>query len=252
MTKMGGLAVLVHLSHSNDVEVAHQTVGVIANLAEVAENQNLMVEQGTLQHLKFVLRSKSFNVQREAARLNELVGDMLDLARPRSLQLDSVDVVRLAREVLLLAGRSGRGEDVRVRYEGELRLLVRGDEAQLRQMLWNLVRNAMQASSGGDEVVVRVTRRREGAELAVRDQGAGIAPEARIHLFDAFFTTRSHGTGVGLAVVKQVVEAHGFHIRVGDAGGVGAEFVVRFPSDALVSDAGPEPTGLSSESASAG
>jgi len=191
-------------------------------------------------------------VQREAARLNELVGDMLDLARPRSLQLDSVDVVRLAREVLLLAGRSGRGEDVRVRYEGELRLLVRGDEAQLRQMLWNLVRNAMQASSGGDEVVVRVTRRREGAELAVRDQGAGIAPEARIHLFDAFFTTRSHGTGVGLAVVKQVVEAHGFHIRVGDAGGVGAEFVVRFPSDALVSDAGPEPTGLSSESASAG
>ncbi|CAM9961478.1 unnamed protein product, partial [Hapterophycus canaliculatus] len=64
----GGLPVLIEMMHSADVETAHQGTGVVANLAEVVENQGKMVESGVLQHLKFVMRSKSVDVQREAVR----------------------------------------------------------------------------------------------------------------------------------------------------------------------------------------
>lgn len=176
-------------------------------------------------------------VQREADRLNDLVGDMLDLARPRPPQPEPIDVTQLARDVVTLAGTSGRGEDVVVRYEGPESLVLRADGAQLRQLLWNLVRNAVQASSAGDAVLVRIERRASGdVAIIVSDRGPGIPKEARDKIFDAFFTTRSHGTGVGLAVVKRIIDAHGWTVEV--SGDDGAVFEVVVPAS-TVSD--PEP-----------
>jgi signal transduction histidine kinase len=155
-------------------------------------------------------------IQREAARLNDLVSDMMDLSRPRQPQMTRIDLVRLVREVVELAGKSGRGvSDVLVSYDGPESAHVVADGAQLRQLLWNLVRNGVQASSAGDRVVVSLVVNGNGElELAVSDRGPGIAPEARGRLFDAFFTTRSQGTGVGLAVVKRIADEHGFSIAV--------------------------------------
>jgi signal transduction histidine kinase len=168
-------------------------------------------------------------IEREAARLNDLVGDMLDLARTRVPAVERVDLARVARDVVLLANRSGRGGDVAVRYEGEEACDVEADAAMLRQVIWNLVRNGVQVSSAGDEVAVRVERAGGAAELAVRDDGPGIAREAIPRLFDAFYTTRSHGTGVGLAVVKRIVDDHGWDLRVDSAPGRGATFSVTIP-----------------------
>lgn len=172
-------------------------------------------------------------IQREADRLNDLVGDMVELARPRPPNLREVDLAELAADVTVLAARSGRGGDVKVRYEGEASARVRADASQLRQVVWNLVRNAVQASSAGDEVIVRVLDLPRG-ELAieVKDRGVGIPAEARNQIFDAFFTTRSQGTGVGLAVVKRIVEAHGWRIEVD--GTEGATFRVLVPREARV------------------
>ncbi|HET9933569.1 MAG TPA: ATP-binding protein [Polyangiaceae bacterium] len=167
-------------------------------------------------------------IQREAARLNDLVTDMVDLSRPRKPMLASVDVANLAREVVALSSGSGRGvSDVAVRYEGLDRAEVQADGAQLRQLVWNLVRNAVQASRPADEVVVATRRDDHGAiELSVSDKGPGIDPTAHERLFDAFFTTRSQGTGVGLAVVKRIADEHGFAIRVESSAGQGATFRV--------------------------
>jgi signal transduction histidine kinase len=180
-------------------------------------------------------------VQREAARLNDLVGDMLDLTRPRSPQTDALEAASVARDVVVLAHRSGRGGDVKVRYEGAAKLRVVADAAQFRQLLWNLVRNAVQASSAGDEVVVRLARTDDlGARLDVVDHGPGIAEEAASRIFDAFFTTRSHGTGVGLAVVKRIVDDHGWSIHVESAEGAGATFTVEIPKSSILPDE-PDP-----------
>jgi signal transduction histidine kinase len=167
-------------------------------------------------------------IRREASRLNDLVTDMIDLSRPRPLQLLPVDAAVVAREVVGLAGTSGRSEsDVGVVYEGPPSVQVRADAAQLRQLIWNLVRNAVQASSAGERVRVVVTRHPDDrVELAVIDRGVGIDEAARGRIFDAFFTTRSQGTGVGLALVKRIADEHGFPIEVESGAGRGATFRV--------------------------
>jgi two-component system, NtrC family, sensor histidine kinase HydH len=166
-------------------------------------------------------------VHREAARLNDLVTDMTDLARPRAPQFADVDAAAVAREVVELASKSGRAAtDVEVSYAGARRALIRADGAQLRQLVWNLVRNAVQASSAGDTVRVSVTVADGRARLEVEDRGAGIDEQARERLFDAFFTTRSQGTGMGLAVVKRIADEHGFEIQVISREGEGALFRV--------------------------
>jgi signal transduction histidine kinase len=172
----------------------------------------------------------------EAARLNNLVSDMMDLARPRKPEPEDVDVAALAREVVELAARSERSGsgDVAVRYVGPDRaVLARCDGAQMRQVVWNLVRNAVQASAAGQAVVVRVGEEGDRVSLSVSDEGPGIDPSSTANIFDAFYTTRSHGAGIGLAVVRRIVDDHatmGASIQVRsttqDKGGVGATFEV--------------------------
>jgi len=173
-------------------------------------------------------------IEREAQRLNDLVGDMLELSRPRVPTLELVDLAATAREVVVLASRSGRGVDVQVRYEGLGSAVVMADASQMRQVVWNLVRNAIQASSAGSEVVVRLRREEAdgGYALEVRDEGQGIPAEARERLFDAFFTTRSHGVGIGLAVVKRILDDHDFGVEVDSAEGQGTTFRVAIPARA--------------------
>jgi signal transduction histidine kinase len=171
-------------------------------------------------------------IQSEASRLNDLVTDMMDLSRPRKPELGVVDAAEVAREVVALASKSGRAvSDVDVRFEtddGPTR--VRADSAQLRQLVWNLVRNAVQASEAGALVTVSVRNDPDGIALSVVDRGVGIDAAQMPRLFDAFFTTRSQGSGVGLAVVKRIADEHGFLIHVSSQAGRGATFRVLMPS----------------------
>jgi len=166
-------------------------------------------------------------IQRETGRLNDLVTDMVDLSKPKKPMFASVDAARVAREVVALTARSGRAvSDVDVAYRGAEAAPVWADGAQLRQMIWNLVRNAVQASGPGDAVEVAVEVSGNGTWLSVADRGVGIDEAARERLFDAFFTTRSQGTGMGLALVKRIADEHGFSIVVDSSRGRGATFRV--------------------------
>jgi signal transduction histidine kinase len=140
-----------------------------------------------------------------------------------------MNLAATARDVVLLSTKSGRGGDVSVRYEGRDDAPIVADGAQMRQALWNLVRNAIQASPAGAEVVVRVVDDGDGLRLEVEDRGPGIAAETRDKLFDAFFTTRAHGMGIGLAVVKRICDEHGFAIGADSSEGAGTVFRVTIP-----------------------
>lgn len=173
-------------------------------------------------------------VEREAKRLNQLVTDMMDLAKPRSPKPAVVDLAALCRDVVDLASRSERSaEDVRVRFQGPSdarRAYV--DSGQMRQVLWNLIRNGVQASAAGSVVIVSVETEGEKLIVCVSDHGAGISESSKARLFDAFYTTRSHGAGMGLAVVKRVVDDHadwGMSIEVRSPPLGGAEFRVTMP-----------------------
>lgn len=168
-------------------------------------------------------------VRREAIRLNDLVTDMLDLSRPHPPRVEDVDVVALAAEVVALSARSERSAsgDVRVVYAGPKgEHFARGDGGQLRQVMWNLVRNAVQASPAGTTVTVGVDVPAGGGEMVlhVDDEGPGISEVARARIFDAFYTTRTHGVGIGLALVKRIIDDHAavgasIEVRSADEGG---------------------------------
>ena len=170
-------------------------------------------------------------VSREVTRLNDLVGDMLDLSKPHPPNAERVDVASLAREVVELSARSSKGGAATVRYEGPVDepAYATCDGAQMRQVLWNLVRNAVQASPEGTEVSVTVEVEAERVQLTVDDHGPGIADAAKERLFDGFYTTRARGAGIGLAVVKRIIDDHaklGARIEVSNASGGGARFRV--------------------------
>jgi signal transduction histidine kinase len=172
-------------------------------------------------------------IQREAGRLNHLVTDMMDLARPRRPEPEPVDVAALAREVVELASRSERSGagDVDVVYDGPPSpVWALCDGAQMRQVLWNLVRNGVQASGAGSRVRVSVHDAGGGrVSLAVADSGPGIPAGSQEKIFEAFFTTRSKGAGIGLAVVRRIIEDHaqvGATIDVRNDRGGGATFEV--------------------------
>jgi two-component system sensor histidine kinase HydH len=166
-------------------------------------------------------------IQRETSRLNDLVTDMVDLSKPKKPIFTTVDAARVAREVVALAAKSGRAvSDVDVSYSGAEAAEVWADGAQLRQLIWNLVRNAVQASRPSEGVEVAVETIGAQAWLRVSDHGVGIDDDARARLFDAFFTTRSQGTWMGLALVKRIADEHGFSILVDSSRGQGATFRV--------------------------
>ncbi|MGH7271036.1 MAG: sensor histidine kinase [Polyangiaceae bacterium] len=174
-------------------------------------------------------------VEREARRLNDLVGDMVDLSRPRPPHAEATYVAGIARDVAALASNATRGSDVRVAYDGpDGEVIARCDGPQIRQVLWNLVRNAMQASSAGSKTTLRLTSDARHVVLAVDDEGPGIPADTALRIFDDFFTTRTHGAGIGLAVVKRIMDDHaamGGSLEVSRASGGGASFRVTLRRD---------------------
>jgi signal transduction histidine kinase len=174
-------------------------------------------------------------IQREARRLNDLVGDMVDLSRPRAPSPEATDVAALARDVVALASNVARGSDVHVCYDGPGgEAIARCDGAQMRQVLWNLVRNAIQASSALSTVTVRVEARERDVMLAVDDQGPGVPAHVTERIFEDFFTTRTHGAGIGLAVVRRIVDDHaamGARLELEHAQAGGASFRVTLSRD---------------------
>jgi signal transduction histidine kinase len=104
------------------------------------------------------------------------------------------------------------------------------DEGQIRQVLLNLLRNAREAMSAGGRVVLRAERdERGGVSLCVEDEGAGIDAEARERLFEPFYTTKTHGTGLGLVITQEIVEAHGGRILCEPREPRGTRFRVTLP-----------------------
>jgi two-component system, NtrC family, sensor histidine kinase PilS len=168
----------------------------------------------------------------EAERLNELVSTMLQVGRPRPPQREQVDLGALAAEVVDMA-RRGPAASPAVTLELERPPsgpMAQGDADQLRQVVWNLLKNAIQASSTGG--VVRVCVGSEGTHSAieVRDRGQGIDPEQMGHLFEMFYSGRQGGVGLGLALVKQIVDAHGGTIHVDSSPDEGTRFRVVLPA----------------------
>lgn len=176
---------------------------------------------------------------REVDRVNHLIEQLLDLARPPELSLAPVNIHEVLDDVLLLEGQADARQRVKVRKRFDPSLPpVRADRAQLIQVFLNLVKNAYQAMTQGGTLTV-TTRletdfhiREQGARcnryiwIDICDEGGGIRDEDLRRIFSPFFTTKNSGTGLGLAISYRIIKEHGGLIRVESAEGKGTTFKV--------------------------
>jgi two-component system sensor histidine kinase PilS (NtrC family) len=170
-------------------------------------------------------------VRRETARLNRLVTDFLTYARPGPGRFEPVELAPLFHELAELFRRDAScGVALECDVPEELAAL--GNSDQLRQVFWNLVLNAAQSEPVDGVVRVRARANPElpFVEVAVVDLGCGFAADALERIFEPFFTTKPKGTGLGLATVQRVVEAHGGRITVASDAGKGTTVHVFLPS----------------------
>jgi two-component system sensor histidine kinase PilS (NtrC family) len=168
-------------------------------------------------------------VQREAERLEKLLRDFLNFARPGEPRLKRLRLDRAAEEVVSLAGPHGAGKGVRIELETDGECWVHGDEDQLRQVLWNLLGNGLDAVPAGGRVALHIRRGEGRVSATIEDDGPGISPEDLSRIFDPFFTTKDGGTGLGLAIVHRILEAHGSAIAAESSPGHGARFSFSLP-----------------------
>jgi signal transduction histidine kinase len=177
-------------------------------------------------------RAASFIVA-EVDRLANVASSLLAFARPIQLETRPTAIPDIIARAVTLAAHDIAVKHVRLERDEAAELpLVQADGDLVCQVLVGLLSNAAAATPAGGRVVVHARASNGTVELAVADSGAGVAPELRARVFEPFFTTRPGGTGLGLAVARQIVEAHGGSIAVGDRPGGGACFTVRLPLQA--------------------
>ena len=171
------------------------------------------------------------NIRSQVTRMESIVTQLLDFGRQNISSLRRVDPEQVARKAIqnVKLNSEGSGTDIQCSGPGT-ECCLEGDPIRLEQLLVNLLKNAMQASLGG---IVRLTFDCDDrfCTFTVQDDGPGIEPQIRSRVCDPFFTTKSpgEGTGLGLAVVHQIVEEHNARMHIGDSPLGGAEFTICIP-----------------------
>jgi signal transduction histidine kinase len=161
--------------------------------------------------------------------LNGIVEDLLLFARPRQPVMTAVPIATIIADTVSLFAQDPRVAAVGVRIE-PTSIVVQADAEQLKLALLNLLQNGAQAMRGRGTIAIATTTAGEWHELRITDQGDGIPDAVRAHLFEPFFTTRHHGTGLGLVTARRVIEAHGGSVTLDPAPGGGTVAVVRLPA----------------------
>ena len=167
-------------------------------------------------------------ILREADRLSALVGNFLLFARPPSGKSVPIELDRAIPETIRLIEQDQRCRDaVTVEQNGQAGLWINMDPDHFRQILWNLLLNALEAVNGDGRVRVdRDTSRNGHVAVRISDNGCGISEEQMRNIFDPFYTSKPHGTGLGLSIVHSILESYGGWLEVESQPGQGAHFTM--------------------------
>lgn len=192
---------------------AHVTHEIRNPLSSIALNLELLEEElpASADEANNLLRA----IKAEVERLAGLSEQYLSVARQRPQEKRPEKLSEIIEEACEFVRRELQQAGIKLSFENDADEVLGVDEAQIRQALLNLLRNAREAMPNGGQVDVRLRKGTDGGlDLIVDDEGVGMPKAARERLFEPFFTTKQHGTGLGLAITRQIAEAHGGHVRV--------------------------------------
>ncbi|HSB60371.1 MAG TPA: ATP-binding protein, partial [Vicinamibacteria bacterium] len=169
-------------------------------------------------------------VVKESDRLNQIIRDFLEYARPAPLTLHPSNVAEILDEVLFLLEHRARPGTLKIVREFPPSIVATVDPQQFRQAVWNLCLNALEAMPGGGELRVWAALERGRLRLRVSDTGEGITAGDLAHIFEPFYSTKAGGSGLGLALVHRIVQDHGGEIDVHSGPAAGATFTLTVPA----------------------
>jgi len=208
----------------------NQPLGAILRNAEAAEIL-LQNDQPNLDEVRAILA----DIRRDDRRAGDVIDRMRTLFKRRSLVSNRLALRNLVEETVALARSDAEARQVKMSVQiSPLSPMVWGDRVQLQQVLLNLILNGMDAMDttprSRRSLVVQVRETKDGyLQVAVSDCGTGIAPDDAAHIFEPFFTTKPNGMGMGLAISRTIIEAHGGKIQAENNAGKGATFKFILP-----------------------
>ncbi len=215
------MAALGRLSAAIAHEIRQPLTAMTGALKELARLAPLDEDDKKLVHI----------VSRESQRLNQIITDFLDYSRVKTYRFADIDVVPLFEETLLLLEHDANAVGkLRIVRQFKVRSLrARADRDALKQVFWNLCNNALRAMPAGGVLTVSIDADENWARIQIGDTGIGIDPAQATRIFEPFQSGFTGGTGLGLAVVYQILQAHRGRIRVEAQEGPGAQFIVEIP-----------------------
>ncbi len=168
-------------------------------------------------------------ISRTSADLERILTELLDYSRPLTLETARNDIARAVNETICLIRPSYEDAKVELALENRLeeKALISFDRIKIFQALFNLLKNALEASKPGDKVEILLKRERDDVLIRISDQGPGIPVENREKIFEPFFTTRKKGTGIGLARTKKILEVHDGSLCIDPDKTGGAAFIIK-------------------------
>lgn len=168
--------------------------------------------------------------QDEVTRLDGIIRNFLEAIRPRPPDLQDVNLIEVLEDVLRFQARELEDRGIEVQAELPASVpVVMADRNQLKQVFFNLVKNAMEAMGPGGKLSLRVRADDESVYVAVADTGSGIKAEDMSKLFSPYHTTKVSGHGLGLMIVQRILRDHGGHIGIESKEGVGTVVTLQFP-----------------------
>jgi len=223
----GGLA--------HEIKNPLSTVKINLNLAREDLEDSIRVESGKTPAdknstiLKRAIRKLAV-VQKETDRVEQILDSFLRYVDRTELQLASIDINGLVSDMIDFYSPQAHSHSVII-HQGlhNEPLVCKIDPDMLKQVILNLFINAQQAMSSGGDMMIRTDRQEKDALIQISDTGAGITPDKLPHIFDAYYTSRPQGSGLGLPTAKKIVEAHKGSISVNSEPGKGTSFEIRLP-----------------------
>jgi signal transduction histidine kinase len=169
------------------------------------------------------------SIKHEIQRLNKLVGDFLDYGRPLKLSIREVDVGELIHEVLALISAKAEKDRVKIHYQNGSLPNLFIDPELIKTCIFNSILNAFQAMPEGGDLTVSTNMSNGKASIIIQDTGIGVPKENLSRLFEPFFSTKSAGLGLGLAMTRRVVEEHGGKVDFQSLEGKGSTITISLP-----------------------
>jgi PAS domain S-box-containing protein len=168
-------------------------------------------------------------IRSEVKRVNGIITQFLEFARPSRLSLEKIRVSELLRNSVDVVGSQARAKGISIEVIADETLTIHADSGKMQQVFLNLLQNAIDAIENEGEIKCIACRNEGKLMVSIADNGPGIPRERQSKVFDLYFTTKSSGTGLGLSIVHQIVSEHGGELSVTSEEGHGSTFHILLP-----------------------